>query len=550
MPIDYGGDKLFFADSDESEELDIFYGGADENEKDENTKGMVIHHGETTDFNFTPDVKIGSEIVESFDISYVKTKDSSYKKSHGNRPNKRKPKYDLPFIKWDPTTVIDPLSFMQSYVRPIYDKLENNTAILEPRITMDQIAGSLEYTVTIDKDRLITYRMAHVIHNGQRKLFLAELHHLTHHLDSKNEEAIVFYAGSAPGNKAYMISQLFPKVKFIFIDPNEVRIYVNGYHDDHYSYPDDGIFIYMNCAADNSDYVTGKPKLMKHFKKGIVDKNILYEELDWEEDEMIDFIVNTDYRFYIFEEFMTPELAGSFRKLIEHFKDKKILFWSDIRTNHKNSKYSNNPTDSPAYVSDTDVIVNAAMNSSWLKIMTKDYDGIGFYSMLKMRVPYLEDATIQWNVFKNQMKIVKDLGMDYKKIIEESIKNKKPVLPWFKGTVYMQAWEQIRSTEHRLWSNLEELQSELKYWNVKDYESTCFYYNMVERYVRSFKNKYASRTIGMDHCCDCAIEAFILDKYKNKIDSSFDVRKMIINLSNYTNRTLKRYPHGFNFPNK
>ena len=487
-------------------------------------------------------------------VKSFKTNDPLYSRTHGKKLdiNKRKnmfkygDNYKFSFVKWDPNTIIDPKSFLQHHIKLVFNRIKNKDEILQPHIIWNQIPGSLEYTNKKDLSNELYGRMIIVCHNGQRKLMLSEIQHLTHHLDSKNEEAIVFYAGSAPGNKAYIISQLFPKVKFIFIDPNEVRIYVNGQHDDHYNYADEGIFVYMNVLETNNTYDVKGERFVKHFKEGIVNKNTLIKELDWEEDEMIDFIVNTDYRFYIFEEFMTPELAGSFRKLIEHFKDKKILFWSDIRTNYRDTE--DNLSEEILHVSDTDVIANTAMTYNWLKIMTKDYDGISFNSMLKMRVPYLEDKSIEWDVFGNQFEIAKKLGVDYRKLIEESIENKKPILPWFKGTIYMQAWAASKSAENRLWSNLKELQSDLEHWDTIKYEQKCFYYNVIERFTRSFENNSATKTTGMDHCGDCAIEATIWNEYKNKLDPKFNVDEMVLKINDFTGRSLKRYPHGFNFP--
>ena len=61
-------------------------------------------------------------------------------------------------------------------------------------------------------------------HQGQRKLILTEIQHLNQHLENLNEEAIVIYVGAAPNNKALVYNRLYPKVKFILIDPNRFII--------------------------------------------------------------------------------------------------------------------------------------------------------------------------------------------------------------------------------------------------------------------------------------------------------------------------------------
>ena len=54
-------------------------------------------------------------------------------------------------------------------------------------------------------------------HWGQRKLLLSEIEFLTEYGEKSN---IVVYAGAAPGAKNEYLASLFPKHKFIFVDPN------------------------------------------------------------------------------------------------------------------------------------------------------------------------------------------------------------------------------------------------------------------------------------------------------------------------------------------
>jgi cap2 methyltransferase len=57
-----------------------------------------------------------------------------------------------------------------------------------------------------------------VIHWGQRKLLLSEIEFLT--LFAPKGNAIVVYAGAAPGSHITLLLRLFPDIKFILYDPN------------------------------------------------------------------------------------------------------------------------------------------------------------------------------------------------------------------------------------------------------------------------------------------------------------------------------------------
>lgn len=59
------------------------------------------------------------------------------------------------------------------------------------------------------------------VHNGQLKLFLTELQFLTLCLKIHDAEGTVVYAGSAPSNKISYLARLFPKIKFVLVDPHE-----------------------------------------------------------------------------------------------------------------------------------------------------------------------------------------------------------------------------------------------------------------------------------------------------------------------------------------
>lgn len=480
-----------------------------------------------------------------------------YGDTHGNRFNKddfKKAKIILhredikkKYVHFDPDRIIDPAVFVTKNIKKIFDGISNKEKLLHPRITRKEVPDKKPYSNDIDFENTMYKRMADVCHNGQRKLLLTEVQHMIEYLDHKDEEAIVFYVGSAPSNKAYFLHELFPKVKFIFVDPNETRIYIGGFRDDHYNYVDKKIVSYLSCSEINMTYDRkgNKPKMMDHYKVGHIDKRGLTRRIGWKEDEMIEHITSTNYIFYVFEEFMTKEVGDSFGKLINHpkFKDKKILFWSDIRTNYKSQ---NVDIEDITRVSDLDVIANTAMMYVWLKHMTKDFNGF-FKSMLKFRVPYLEDDKIDWKVFEDRFDEARALGEDYPEQIKKSIKEKKPILRWFAGEIYMQAFAASKSAETRLWSDLKDLKSDLIDWDIIEHEELCYYYNALERFTRKFENPHSHKKLGFDHCGDCALEASIWSDYKEKFDKNFDIHNMVYRVSGFTGRPLSRYPHGSNF---
>jgi hypothetical protein len=67
-----------------------------------------------------------------------------------------------------------------------------------------------------------------VVHWGQRKLMVSEIEFLTLHggKDSDNDKDLItcVYAGSAPGTHIPFLAQLFPKVRFVLVDPSEFSI--------------------------------------------------------------------------------------------------------------------------------------------------------------------------------------------------------------------------------------------------------------------------------------------------------------------------------------
>ena len=66
------------------------------------------------------------------------------------------------------------------------------------------------------------------VHFGQRKLFLSEVEFLTKVCTTLNanvfKKIVLIYAGAAPGNHIDMLSNMFPFVKFVLVDPAKFAI--------------------------------------------------------------------------------------------------------------------------------------------------------------------------------------------------------------------------------------------------------------------------------------------------------------------------------------
>ena len=63
-----------------------------------------------------------------------------------------------------------------------------------------------------------SFRSQTNVHLGQRKLLLSEIQLISEHYRKYKEHPIVMYVGAAPGNKNLILSDLFPKVKFVLYD--------------------------------------------------------------------------------------------------------------------------------------------------------------------------------------------------------------------------------------------------------------------------------------------------------------------------------------------
>lgn len=368
----------------------------------------------------------------------------------------------------------------------VYPKFAGGSdkTIRAPYVIVDLENGRrLQYVPKFKRGRhsKIVTKYDEFVHIGQRKLLLGEIQHLAAHCANA---AVVIYAGAAPSNKAYILHKLFPRVKFLFVDPQPFNIYINNYGDSHtkYTLPE----IIQLDALDDSLFE-------RFYSEGSI---------------------------YLYNAYFTDATAEFCKRLYEHRTSEydKFIFWSDIRT-----------AETDEMPSDLDVLWNSAMMYNWCCIMQPDY------AMLKFRCPYLEspvDFTLHQEDFAKAPKI------------QESVQQSGN-FAFFKGEIHVQAWAGRSSTETRLWVNREDIVSEnLIVYNRLAYEETLFCYNMIDRVCGLHENPHADAALHFDHCGDCALEAHIWHTYKTNINPGINIKKCIKLVEKFTGKSLDRAGHG------
>lgn len=394
-------------------------------------------------------------------------------------------------------------------------KLKNQ----KPIITYDEIEGSMKYTSD-------EYYVP-IIHNGQAKLFLSELKDSIDIFSKYGENSIIIYAGSSPSNKIYMLHELFPTFKFILIDPSETHIYID-YTDfsnriSHYK-KDTNNIIYFRSLLDNKYDKNGLKMITYLSEDGPkrINRDLYTQDKHTPIDKAIDFITKSNYKIFIFEDFMNCELAKSLSVL------PNIHFWSDIRTN---SKFGD-------HVTDVDLLWNLAQQYNWVKELKPST------FMLKFRCPFHDvnhdivkrELTDENKIYYNDIKLA---DPDLHLIENYDNPNK---LTYLKGIIEIQQYQGKSSTETRLKGNTIELFD----YNPIEFENKFMYYNKVSRWITHRVNKYVNertKKFGYCHCNDCAVQSYIWQLYNDHV-AKIDITSKIIDLNKVTGRTYKINGHG------
>jgi len=372
--------------------------------------------------------------------------------------------------------------------------LENMGKKLEPFVKFDDLSTTNMVYENINDNNM-------GLHIGQRKLLMNEIQFLT--LQSKTKVKYCIYAGSAPGNKTYLLSQLFPDIKFILIDPNIFKLAINEFTNHRTVKNPDIIHIYSGYMYQGNSY--GKNKKIKEMTASA-------------KKDLVNFIIESNYKLFIIEDYMTNAIAELFASL-------NCTFISDIRSNVLQGKTP----------SDFDVVWNISMMFNWINILKPDL------SVFKFRIPFYNlggmDFTKYKDIYGDSFEVSKKFGIDF-------IKNynaKKFYLT--NSVIYLQPWASKASTEMRsVIYKKDIINQNIIIYNTKEIENKLFSYNTVFR-ILYHKNSNADKELNFCNCNDCAIENTIwVNYFKLKIKQTIapNIKEAIIITGNVTQRPLTK----------
>jgi hypothetical protein len=463
----------------------------------------------------------------------------------------RKRKTNPPPKKYKDLKNLPKIPFYEKIIDPtyleIYRRDNNKTIMLPPKLTLDmENDPRLKYTPKRNRlPRLYPELDAYdkFVHIGQRKLFISEIQHLSTKLNSVDEPAIVVYAGSAASNKGWMEHLMFPNIKFLFVDPNMFKIYIQTYGDSHYLHAGEpGIIYYGNSKTNyNPDYEVSV-KSINYFdgeKEFVVqdkysDSAPLTNKIDEQDERYIKHFFESPHSIFINEKYFTNNTAKFVKKLFDErqhypkYAGCKCIFWSDIRTNDMGGE--------DEFPSDLDLLWNSAMMYNWCKIAEPDH------AMLKFRCPFMSDKNVDFDKYRTDFDIAKEFGNNIQKDFEEN-----KLFTFFKGEIYHQAWCHRTSTETRLWVEKDDIvNNNIVKYDYIAFEEAIFYYNCIRRTSMYHENPYANKELRFDHCGDCSIEASVWKQYKT-LDKNISVEFWINWLGEITTRPLGRAGHGYLF---
>lgn len=346
--------------------------------------------------------------------------------------------------------------------------------------TIDDIKYKMEYVPSSGN----VMKLGH--HIGQRKLFLSEVQFLT----KLKHVKYCIYAGAAPKHTALYLSQLFPNIKLILVDPNKFNIVI----------------------PNNKTHRFTKHNEIVHLKSGYpAECNTMYDK------NYVESIENTNYKIYVIEDYMTSKLSH----ILEKLKGERC-FISDIRSNIYEEQ---TPTD-------FDIIWNNCMVYNWINILQPAR------SMIKYR-PLYDEKNIR---ISTDSKILEDFT-EAKKYGLDFLQNIKDGITFYsKSTIYIQAWAGKSSSEVRLWVDRKDINNLVKYDN-EIMEQKSFYFNLIDRMWVNHHNENTNKQLHFCNCNDCSLENKIWEDYGYNGKEIFSAVK---HLGEITNRQLSKV-HKFDY---
>lgn len=333
------------------------------------------------------------------------------------------------------------------------------------------------------------------VHLGQRKLVLSEIQFM-----AKHPNKFCVYAGAAPSNKGYFLSQLFPETKFVMVDPRQFEIFVNE-NREVYKYGDESVS-----------------------EIEVIDKKIVDNE---DGEVLVEMVKKSKARLFLINGYFTNALAKKLEPLNANFV-------CDIRTRDRESTI---PTD-------LDIIWNMAQQYNWVRILNPVASCVKFRTAFyQNQEKFMEDCEKPF--YKSTFDLAKEFGVDF----VSDYNNKK--LNYLAGEVFLQAWPGPTSTETRL-HVLRKDGFQVKEYDYFDYEDKLHFYNAVYRANVMHENEVAggkeAKQLCVDYCNDCAIEVEIWKEYVEKCEKKKPTEKKIIEymekIAKYTKSLCGHQYHG------
>ena len=341
--------------------------------------------------------------------------------------------------------------------------------------------------------------------NGQEKLFWGEVEFLTEFCKKiEGKKSYVVYAGASPNNKALMLSEMFPDLIFILVDPREFEIYLGRNRTNRTEKHPRIILLTPNKKENVTDFCAVNDE---NYAEAIVDER------------------NAQRKLFLVESLMDEKMAANFRGLPGH-----VAFISDIRSN--SNPNSGKPTDCEPL--DADILVDNTLSFVLMNAMNP------LCSMLKVRTMFnfIQSDVIQdensADLFQRALEI--NSGADFL----AAYRNRQQLLP--SGKFHVQTRQGKSSTEMRLIVERSEM-SCVQIINNDDFESKLNYHNIFGRTFVYYDNPNADKSLGFGFCYDCCRVNGILTEYSNFFHpgrNSEEVKTFVREKINWFGRRLQR----------
>lgn len=301
------------------------------------------------------------------------------------------------------------------------------------------------YETVADIPRALPYEagckyVVNPIHHGQNKLMLSEIQFFT---KMAIDEGFIIYVGSAPGDHIPLLASLYPKFRFVLIDP--------GHLDS-----------------------TIKTKFSR-----VMDKLIVIRGGDYSEQ-----IICGKKQISIIPDFCSDDMMDNLSKL-----PNVVGMISDIRTSRLCG--TDVQTTGPE---ELDVIGNQMMQANWFKILRVAQENRGDRGagiLFKFRIPFVNVETTNAEMF---MKYLNDacarsnelFGINW---VERYNSNNFDEFPYIKATFFLQAFAPNKSAEIRGYVAPGE-PLEIKNYNIRvDFEEKLNYHLSIGRQFAFLKNR-------------------------------------------------------------